>query len=85
MCIRDRTLAVLEAQLVQLKDRSRVLSRIRNPEPFFVGFRTFLSSAPETIEWTVDGLIQKDGNGLILGDPGTSKSLAVFDLSLIHI
>jgi hypothetical protein len=77
-----QTLAVLEAQLVQLKDRSRVLSRIRNPEPFFVGFRTFLSSAPETIEWTVDGLIQKDGNGLILGDPGTSKSLAVFDLAL---
>jgi RecA-family ATPase len=77
-----QTLNVLEAQLVQLKDRSRVLSRTRNPEPFFIGFRSFLASAPDTTEWTVDGLIQKDGNGLILGDPGTSKSLAVFDLAL---
>jgi hypothetical protein len=79
-----QTLAVLEAQLVQLKDRSRVLSRIRNPEPFFVGYRTFTSQAPEVIEWTVEGIIQKDGNGLILGDSGTSKSLLVFDLA-IHL
>jgi hypothetical protein len=77
-----QTLNVLEAQLVALKDRSRVLSRTRNPEPFFVGFRSFMASAPDSTEWTVDGLIQKDGNGLILGDPGTSKSLAVFDLAL---
>jgi|GEM_PF-3187032 hypothetical protein len=78
----SQTLDVLEAQLVQLKDRSRLLSRRRNPEPFFVGFRTFVDSYPDETEWTVEGLIQKDGNGLILGDPGTSKSLAVFDLAL---
>ena len=77
-----QTLAFLEAQLVALKDRSKLLSRVRNPEPFFVGFRTFVNSYPEQIEWTVEGLIQKEGNGLILGDPGTSKSLAVFDLAL---
>jgi hypothetical protein len=77
-----QTLSVLEAQLVALKDRSRLLSRTRNPEPFFVGFRTFINSYPDATEWTVDGLIQKEGNGLILGDPGTSKSLAVFDLAL---
>ena len=78
----SQTLNVLEAQLVQLKDRSKLLSRVRNPEPFFVGFRTFVNAYPETIEWTVEGIIQKDGNGLILGDPGTSKSLNVFDLAL---
>lgn len=77
-----QTLQVLEAQLVTLKDRSRLLSRNRNPEPFFVGFRTFTGTAPETIDWTVDGLIQKDGNGLIVGDSGTSKSLLAFDLAL---
>lgn len=77
-----QTLNVLEAQLVALKDRSRVLSRTRNPEPFFIGFRSFLASAPDTTNWTVEGLIQKEGNGLILGDPKTSKSLAVFDLAL---
>jgi hypothetical protein len=77
-----QTLDVLEAQLVQLKDRSRVLSRRRNPLPFFVGFRTFVGSYPDKTEWAVEGLIQKEGNGLILGDPGSSKSLAVFDLAL---
>lgn len=78
----SQTLNYLEAQLVHLKGKSKLLSRRRNPEPFFVGFRTFLDSYPEETEWTVDGIIQKDGNGLILGDPGTSKSLAVFDLAL---
>lgn len=75
-------LNLLEAQLVELKDRSKFLSQRRNPEPFFVGFKTFIDAYPEKILWTVEGLIQKDGNGLILGDPGTSKSLAVFDLAL---
>lgn len=72
----------LETQLSQLKDDGVRALRGKNPEPFFVGFRTFVESYPEEIEWTVEGLIQKDGNGLILGDPGTSKSLAVFDLAL---
>jgi hypothetical protein len=74
--------AALETQLVELKDNCRVLSRSRNPEPFFVGYNTFIASAPEIIEWTVEGIIQKEGNGLILGDSGTSKSLIVFDLAL---
>jgi RecA-family ATPase len=78
----SQTLDVLEAQLVQLKDRSKLLSRRRNPEPFFVGFRTFIDSYSDTTEWTVEGLIQKEGNGLIIGDSGTSKSLLVFDLAL---
>ena len=77
-----QTLNILEAQLVELKDRSKLLSRVRNPEPFFVGYRTFSSTAPKEIDWTVDGIIQRDGNGLILGDSGTSKSLMVFDLAL---
>lgn len=77
-----QTLDILEAQLIQLKDKSKILSRRRNTEPFFVGFRTFIDTYPEEIEWTVEDLIQKDGNGLILGDPGTSKSLTVFDLAL---
>ncbi len=75
-------LAELEVQLVSLNDRIRLMAHQRNPEPFFVGFRSFLAAAPDVTEWTVDGLIQKEGNGLILGDPGTSKSLAVFDLAL---
>ena len=79
-----QTLNALEAQLVALKDRSRVLSRIRNPEPFFVGYKTFVSTAPEEIKWTVEGIIQREGSGLIIGDSGASKSLLAFDLA-IHL
>jgi hypothetical protein len=75
-------LAEMQTKLVELNDRIRLISLRKNPEPFFVGFRTFLAAAPDNTEWTVEGLIQKEGNGLILGDPGTSKSLAVFDLAL---
>jgi RecA-family ATPase len=59
-----------------------MLLRGRNTEPFFIGAKTFISSAPDTIEWTIDGIIQKEGNGLILGDSGTSKSVLIFDLAL---
>jgi hypothetical protein len=72
----------LELQLQVIKDRTKALLRRRNPEPFFVGYRTFASTHPDEIEWTVEGIIQKDGNGLILGDSGTSKSLLIFDLAL---
>lgn len=72
----------LDAQLVDLKTKSRDLLRRKAQGPFFVGFRSFIETAPEEIDWTVEGIIQKDGNGLILGDSGTSKSLLVFDLAL---
>jgi hypothetical protein len=74
------TLESLERETESLRESSRAL--IRNPEPFFIGARTFIASAPEQIEWTVDGIIQKEGNGLILGDSGTSKSVLIFDLAL---
>lgn len=77
-----QTLDILEAQLVALKDRARILSRRRNPEPFFVGYRTFVATAPTDIKWTVDGIIQREGSGLIIGDSGTSKSLLAFDLAI---
>lgn len=78
----NKVLKLLEASLIELKDQSRILLRQENSVPFFVGYRTFVESTPIEIDWTVEGLIQKEGNGLILGDPGTSKSLAVFDLAL---
>ena len=76
------TLELVEQQFAELRESSRMLLRGRNTEPFFIGAKTFISSAPDTIEWTIDGIIQKEGNGLILGDSGTSKSVLIFDLAL---
>jgi RecA-family ATPase len=43
-----------------------------------------VSTAPEEIKWTVEGIIQREGSGLIIGDSGASKSLLAFDLA-IHL
>ena len=76
------TLEFLEHELATIRETSRTLFRSKNPEPFFVGARTFIASAPENIDWTIEGIIQKEGNGLVLGDSGTSKSVLIFDLAL---
>lgn len=77
------TLDAIQQQMTALTERVRTFQK-RPDEPFFLGYTSFVSAAPEEIEWTVHGLIQKEGNGLILGDSGTSKSVLVFDLA-IHL
>lgn len=77
------TLDAIQRQMTELTERVREFQKRPN-EPFFLGYRSFTESAQEEIEWTVDGLIQKEGNGLILGDSGTSKSVLIFDLA-VHL
>lgn len=77
------TLDAIQRQMTALSERVRSLQK-NSSGPFFLGYQTFVSTAPEETEWTVEGLIQKEGNGLILGDSGTSKSVLVFDLA-IHL
>ena len=72
----------LDRNLEGIKERVRVLMQRGADTPFFVGYQTFVESAPEDIDWTVEGIIQRDGNGLIIGDSGTSKSVLVFDLAI---
>ncbi len=76
------TFEFLQTNLESMQEENRFLARGRNPEPFFVGARTFVSTAPEHIDWTIEGIIQKEGNGLVVGDSGTSKSVLIFDLAL---
>lgn len=76
------TLGFVHRELTGLKERARVLAKRDTVEPFFVGYRTFVSTAPPEIDWTIDGIIQRDGNGLIIGDSGSSKSVLVFDLAI---
>jgi replicative DNA helicase len=77
------TLDAIQQQMANLTERVRAFQK-RPTEPFFLGYRSFTDSAQEEIEWTIEGLIQKEGNGLILGDSGTSKSVLIFDLA-IHL
>lgn len=75
-------LEYLERNLQSIKERARVLARGANEQPFFVGYRTFVANATPEIEWTVEGIIQAEGNGLIIGDSGASKSMLAYDLAL---
>lgn len=72
----------LDHNLAGVKERARLLLAAHQSSPFFVGYKTFISEAPEEIEWTVNGIIQSEGNGLIIGDSGTSKSMLAYDLAL---
>lgn len=71
-------IAELEAQIATIRQAVPQ----RNDSPFFVGYRTFTEKAAPEINWTVTDVIQGEGNGLVLGDSGTSKSMLVFHLAL---
>jgi hypothetical protein len=71
--------------LEELKERFAELeagafgrSRDRN---ILVGAEDFMRDTPEAIEWAVEGLIQRGGNGIIVGDPGSAKSFSTLDLA----
>lgn len=55
--------------------------RIRKDRKVLVGAVDFMRDAPATVEWAVEDLIQKGGNGIIVGDPGTAKSYSLLDLA----
>lgn len=42
----------------------------------------FAAAAPPAVEWLVDSVIQKGGNGIVIGEPKAAKSLAMLDLLL---
>lgn len=72
------------AQLLDAVSQSKVSWRIASKRELLVGAGEFLlQNSPET-EWTVKGLIQRGGNGIIVGDPGATKSLLAYDL-LLHL
>ncbi len=42
----------------------------------------FGATAPPEVEWIVEGVIQKGGNGIVTGEPKAGKSLLMMDLLL---
>lgn len=46
-----------------------------------VGAEDFMRDTPAATEWSVEGLIQRGGNGIIVGDPGSAKSFSTLDLA----
>lgn len=76
------TLDFLQTNLAGVRDRCRALMTNKNTEPFFVGYQTFVAEAAPEIDWAIEGIIQREGSGLVIGDSGAAKSLLVFDIAV---
>ena len=70
--------------LLDITARAKTLLHTTPLREVFAGALQFLSTTQKSVEWAVEGLIQKRGNGVIVGDPGASKSLLTLHL-LIHM
>jgi hypothetical protein len=69
----------------EIEDRLSELSatdlRARQDRNILIGATDFIREATASTEWSVDGLIQKGGNGIVVGDPGSAKSYSTLDLA----
>jgi 5S rRNA maturation endonuclease (ribonuclease M5) len=52
------------------------------PHTMLVEGAHFGATAPPEVEWIVEGVIQKGGNGIVTGEPKAGKSLLMVDLLL---
>lgn len=52
------------------------------PHIMLVEGAKFGATAPPEVEWIVEGVIQKGGNGIVTGEPKSGKSLLMMDLLL---
>ncbi len=52
------------------------------PHVMLVEGAQFAATAPPEVEWVVEGVIQKGGNGIVTGEPKAGKSLLMTDLLL---
>jgi hypothetical protein len=71
---------VLERLRVQLAEIA-LNSGIRRNRNILIGAEDFMRDTPAAVEWTVEGLIQRGGNGIVVGDPGSAKSFSTLDLA----
>ena len=71
-------LSDIEERLSELASAS---FRSQTGRKVLVGATDFISDTMPTIEWAVEGLIQRGGNGIVVGDPGSAKSFSTLDLA----
>jgi putative DNA primase/helicase len=55
---------------------------INESSSLFMTVTEFEKNAPDTIDWVVEGLIQRGANGLMIARPKSGKSFAVLDLAV---
>jgi hypothetical protein len=72
---------VLQGVKERLAELSATAFRSNTDRKILIGASDFVSGAVEGVEWAVEGLIQRGGNGIVVGDPGSAKSFSTLDLA----
>jgi hypothetical protein len=53
-----------------------------NVTSLFKSFSKFLENSAETIDWLIEGIVQRGSNGMLIARPKTGKSFTVADLAV---
>ena len=77
----EDALGILEEFKERFAEIEQSSFRKTRDRPILVGAQDFMRDTPEATEWAVEGLIQRGGNGIIVGDPGSAKSFSTLDLA----
>lgn len=68
-------------QMLEIRNRAKGIWRVKPAKPLLEGGAQFLRSGNPAVQWMVNGIIQRGGNGVIVGEPGAAKSLLVLDMA----
>lgn len=71
-----------EALITLAKDGEWWKPSVNDSSSLFLTVTEFERNAPATIDWLVEGLIQRGANGLMIARPKSGKSFAVLDLAV---
>ena len=74
----------LTSHLIEIAANSKSVWKVGPKREVLVGALDFMASGSRQTDWAVEGIIQRGGNGLIVGDPGSRKSFTALDL-LLHM
>jgi hypothetical protein len=77
----DDASSILQDVKQRLAELSTTTFRSNGDRKVLIGATDFLKDSPAETEWAVEGLIQRGGNGIVVGDPGSAKSFSTLDLA----
>lgn len=75
----DEVLAAAECRIAEVIGTPERTETIEN---IFVNALDFTRHTPNSIDWMVEGIIERGANGLIVAPPKTGKSLVILDLAI---
>jgi hypothetical protein len=80
--LETHTAKELEAEIAKAPAWRPRIEVVEREYPMFQDAVEFAAEAPATVDWLVEGVIPRAGNGIIGGHPKASKSFSALDLAM---